>query len=438
MVFYGGGGSGKSYFAAQKLLIRIMTEKRHRILVIRKVARTLRLSVFALIREIIGDWGIADHFDVNKTDMMIRFRDNGNEIIFAGLDDPEKIKSIQGITSIWIEEATELAREDFMQLNIRLRGITETYKQIILSFNPINQLHWIYNYFFTNPDKHIRENTDILKTTYRDNTKLDIEYAGILEGLAGQDENYYNIYAKGEWGQLAELIYKPFPIILQYPEFFDERIYGLDFGFNVATALTELGIKDGGYYTDEVIYQKGLTNSDLIELMGELGISKTAPIYADAAEPQRIEEIFRAGYLIYPADKSVKDGIDHVKRRRIFSKASNVNINKEVQGYSYKKDKDGNILEEPVKFLDHAMDSIRYAVHTHHKYLEGIPPMDIQAMDAETLRKIVYVYMEEKGKLIAEAIYTDEQINQCLMERLKLDEKQFKELAEYVKSAYNY
>jgi len=100
---------------------------------------------------------------------------------------------------------------------------------------------------------------------------------------------------------------------------------------------------------------------------GLASIKKTDYIYCDSAEPNRLEELRRNGFNAYPADKSVKDGIDFVKRCKIYSKDDNVNINKEVLSYCYKQDKDGNILEEPVKFNYHLMDSIRYAVYTHSK-----------------------------------------------------------------------
>lgn len=437
LVLYGGGGSGKSYFAAEKVVYRIVSEKGHRILVVRKVAKTMRASVFTLMKEIIGNWGLSGLFVVNKSEMTLKCTENGNEILFVGMDDPEKIKSIQGITSIWIEEATELTKEDFLQLNIRLRGYTNNYKQIMLSFNPISAMHWVYNHFFASKDRHILNNASILKTTYKDNTKLDPEYAMVLEGLMEQDRNYYEIYAKGEWGLLLELIYRPFPIVNSYPEFFSETIYGLDFGFVNPTALIKIDIKDSEYYTTELIYQSKLTNQDLIEKLIDLNINKNHPIYADHAEPQRIEEISRAGFNIYSADKSVKDGIDHVKRRRIYSRPENININKEVRAYSYKKDKDGNILEEPVKFLDHTLDAIRYGIHSHHKYLEGVTTMDVEEMDDEHLKKICQKFMNEKYKL-TQAETPENDILPILSDRLNLPMKQLVKLAEFVKENHNY
>ncbi len=158
-------GSGKSYTTAQKLLLRILTEENHRILVVRKVAKTLRVSVFQLFRDLIGQLGLYDEFNINKSDMTITYKKNNSQLLFFGLDDIEKLKSIQGITSIWIEEASECDRGDILELNRRLRGHTPYYKQIIITFNPISHLHWLKEHFFDTQ----ADNVQIYKTTYLDN-----------------------------------------------------------------------------------------------------------------------------------------------------------------------------------------------------------------------------------------------------------------------------
>jgi len=150
---YGSAGSGKSEFAAAKLLIRIMKEEGHRILYYRKVAKTIRGSQFQLFKDIISRWKISKLFKINKTDMEIIYRPNENQLISSGLDDVEKLKSITGITSTWGEEATEIEQEEFKQIDLRMRGNTKNYKQHILTYNPINDEHWIKKVYF---DKQIQ------------------------------------------------------------------------------------------------------------------------------------------------------------------------------------------------------------------------------------------------------------------------------------------
>lgn len=360
LVLYGGAGSGKSVFAAQKILVRILTEQPHRFLVVRKVARTLRFSVFSLFQDLIAQWSLSPLFKINKSDMTITCT-NGNQIIFAGLDDVEKLKSIAGITGIWIEEANELEERDFHQLDLRLRGPTKHYKQIILTFNPISALHWLKKVFFD----FKKENAAVVKSTYKDNKFIDSEYIKVLEDLENQDETYYKIYALGEWGVLGNLVFTNYVIedIPLNDESYNAIYYGLDFGYNDPSALIKIGWKDSEIYVLDEIYERHLTNTELIKLC-ESRVDKRFLIIADSAEPDRIQEFKKAGFKILPCTKgkdSVKFGIDWLKRRKIHIHPSCVNTIKEIQTYKYREDKDGNVLDEPVDFNNHAMDALRYA-----------------------------------------------------------------------------
>ncbi len=206
LVLIGGGGSGKSVFAAQKVVRRVAGSKRHRILVVRKVAKTMRESCFALVQGVISEFGLADLFTVNKTDMTIRHK-NGNEIIFAGLDDVEKLKSIYNITNIWIEEASEIDRSDFRQLDIRMRGKSDSYKQIIFSLNPVYFGHWILTEFVGPGWSAAKDNTTVHHSTYKDNRFLDDEQKRVLESFKDTDEYYYTVYCLGEPGVLGKTIF---------------------------------------------------------------------------------------------------------------------------------------------------------------------------------------------------------------------------------------
>lgn len=205
IVSYGGAGSSKSFSTAQKILTRIMSEENHRFLVVRKVAKTLRVSVFQLFKDLVSILAtdtpeIWNDFKINKSDMTITYLPNNSMLLFFGLDDIEKLKSIQGITGIWIEEASETDKGDILELNRRLRGITPYYKQIILTFNPISHLHWLKEHFFDNP----ASTANIYKTTYLDNSFIDEEYKQELEDIKNYDEQQYRIYALGEWGVLNQ------------------------------------------------------------------------------------------------------------------------------------------------------------------------------------------------------------------------------------------
>lgn len=196
-ILMGGAGSGKSIVAHQKILIRLTTESNHRFLAIRKVKTTIRSSVYQLFSDLIQFMGLNREFLINKTEMRFTHLLTGNEIICAGLDDPEKIKSIAGITGVLIEEATELEERDFNQLELRVRGETANYKQFTLCFNPIDENHWLKRRFFDKSDPDVYS----LKTTFRDNVFLNEEYKRHLTERVSANENLYKIYVLGEWGR---------------------------------------------------------------------------------------------------------------------------------------------------------------------------------------------------------------------------------------------
>ncbi len=358
LAIYGGAGSGKSVATAQEIIRLFLTHPNCRILVVRKTLPALRITAYRLILDILQSLGVK--FSLNKSELVALF--NNNEILFKGLDDPEKIKSYEA-NYVWAEEATEITKEDFLQLNLRMRRANRAgINQMFLTFNPIDQYHWL----ITDIVQGNRDDAAIHHSTYRDNVRfLSPEYIAELEGLINQDQNYYRIYALGEPGVLENVIYQNYEVVNTWPSGGDVY-YGLDFGFNNPTALVEVIEHDSLIYIRERIYRSGMTNADVIHALDESIQKKTLPIYADAAEPARIQEIRNAGYNIHPADKSVLDGIDAVKRRRLFIHSDSQNLIGEIRGYSYRTDKNGRVLEDPIKFRDHAMDALRYAIHTHH------------------------------------------------------------------------
>ena len=209
IIMKGGAGSGKSIFGGQKKLYQNLTEPGRRTLIARKVGRTIRQSIFEQMRGTIADWNLERFFKVNKTDMHIRNMFNGNEMIFSGLDDVEKLKSIFKVTDELIEEASELEVRDYRQLDIRMRGKPQydyLYKQLVLMFNPISQGHWLKKEFFDNPKK----NATIHQSTYKDNKFLDAEAIAVLEAFKESDPYYYQVYCLNEWGSVLGCVFPEF------------------------------------------------------------------------------------------------------------------------------------------------------------------------------------------------------------------------------------
>ncbi|NLW71251.1 MAG: PBSX family phage terminase large subunit [Eubacteriaceae bacterium] len=202
LVLMGGAGSGKSMFAGRKLLERMTCEPAHRFLVVRKVARTLRESCYKQLISQIGENFEAADFKIGKADMSITHK-NGSEIIFAGLDDVYKLKSIYRITGIWVEEASEITEEEFNQLDIRLRGESAFYKQIILSFNPVSINHWLKARFFDSPAR----DAFVHCSNYKDNLFLDERAVRVLEDYRETDPYYYAVYCLGQWGVMGQTVF---------------------------------------------------------------------------------------------------------------------------------------------------------------------------------------------------------------------------------------
>lgn len=367
-----------------------MKEEGHRFLVVRKVAKTLRTSVFQLFRDYIIKWKLSGFFKINKTDMTITYIPNGNIIYFAGVDDPEKLKSIEGVTGIWIEEATELFLNDFEELDRRLRGVTKYYKQIILSYNPILKTNWTYKRFFQGISKEEKSIIRKLRTTYLDNRYIlqDKAYIKLLRSYKG---NMRKVYTLGEYGALENAIYTKWKTIpdKEFPVE-DKADYGLDFGYINPCALVKMVVdmERKEIYVNELLYK---TRLDTGKLAKELNILKLNDkrIIADSEAPDKINELKNWYYKEEKFDKalgkavityeenglsyiegalkgkgSVLAGIDYLQQFKIFITESSVNVIREIESYQRKKDKDGNILEEPEKGQDHSLDAIRMVMYT--------------------------------------------------------------------------
>ena len=370
LVLMGGGGSGKSVFAACKIAIRLMSEEGHFAVAFRKVARTLKSSVTAQMKSAIKMLGVEELWQENKEDRTLTFAPNGNVFMALGLDDAEKVKSIvsergNSITIAWLEEATEMSEADDVQVELRMRGISGNYKQTIYTFNPVFHRHWLRRKFF---DK-VQPNTTVLQTTYLNNRFLDPEYGEFLEGLKESDETLWLIYARGQWGVIKGVIFSDWPVVEKAPDDPDETIYGLDFGWNAPSALIRIDIKDKEIYFTEYLYETKQDVNDIIACLVANKVSESDPIYSDSADPGKIDALLSAGYNALPQIKgagSVKAGIDFLKsiQKLLHIVSGSQNLVNERQTYKY-KEKNGEILDEPLQVNDHAIDAVRCALYTH-------------------------------------------------------------------------
>lgn len=202
-VLKGGAGSGKSYSAHQYILSQFLTVPGCNVIIARKVANTLRGSCFALMKQIASSFGCEHLLNINHSDMVIRHVYNKNMMIFIGVDDPEKMKSITAengpIVKVLLEEATEFDEADLNQFDIRLRGDSQVHKEIILAFNPISEEHWLKRRFFDAQDDRVIVNN----STYKDNAFLTDVDRRTLEAFKDTDPYYYSVYCLNEWGSVG-------------------------------------------------------------------------------------------------------------------------------------------------------------------------------------------------------------------------------------------
>lgn len=352
MINEGGARSSKTYSLSQLMLCKMLENPGVIITVSRKTLPALKATAMRDFLNVLQENELYFESDHNKTEHTYRLF--GSEIEFISVDQPQKIRGRKR-NILWMNEANEFSADDFKQLAMRTTG------QIFMDYNPSDVNSWIYD------DIQSRKDVQIIRSTYLDNPFLEKTVVQEIENYKLTDENYWRVFGLGLRGVSEVKIYNNWEFVDELPDV-DAKMYGLDFGYNHPTALVEIAEKDDNFYVDELVYRRFMTNEDLIKLMGDLGISKKKIIYADAEDAQRIAEIKRAGYNIVAADKekgSVKNGIDFIKRHKVYLTKRSVNIHKEQKMYSWKK-KDEVILDEPVKINDDGMDATRYPIYTHY------------------------------------------------------------------------
>lgn len=372
-IYYGGSSSGKSVFLAQRAVHDIMAGGRN-YLVCRQVGRTVRGSVAQEIAKVIKRWGVSNLFNINKTDSTITC-ENGYQIVFSGLDDVEKLKSITPqkgvITDVWVEEATETEPDSIKQLEKRLRGGSDAIpKRMIFSFNPILQSHWIYQEYFASigwADDQTEYRSDdllILKTTYKDNRFLTRQDIHRLENE--KDKYYYDVYTLGKWGILGGVIFTNWEVAdLSDTAQFTNHRNGLDFGFSddpAAMAITHYDRAHKTIYIYDEMYERGLTNDLLAdEINKHIG---SQYVVCDSAEPKSIKELQNKNINAQPAKKgkdSINFGIQWLQQQHIVIDSKCINARNEISTYHWKKDKDGNAMRVASEKNNHLIDGLRYA-----------------------------------------------------------------------------
>lgn len=378
-IFYGGSSSGKSNFLAHRTILDVLSGG-HNYLCIRRVGNTVTKSVVNELQKAIFDLGVAGLFNMVPSQGHITCV-NGYQILFSGMDDPEKIKSITPrkgvVTDIWYEEATEAAADDIKQLRKRLRGHAkyqgqEITKRIILSFNPIYRTHWIVSEYFTpvgwqdEQTEYHDDDISILKTIHKDNKFLTKQDRKALEDE--EDPYWYDVYTLGNWGILGDSILMNWRTadLSGMIDQFDSIRNGLDFGYSQDPASfirMHYDSKRKKIYVFQGWEQRNLTNPEAAErLKSDIG---DEPIFCDSAEPKSIQELKENGINAVATRKgkdSILHGLQWLQQHEIIVDSSLQHIVNELTIYAWKKDKDGNSLPIPEDKNNHAIDAMRYGL----------------------------------------------------------------------------
>ena len=352
----GGTRSSKTYSLCQNVIIFALQHPNSIISIVRKTFPALRATVMRDLISIMRELNIYNEKEHNKTENIYKFP-NGSIIEFFSVDDEQKIRGRKR-DLLWANEANELSFDEFNQLNFR------TTHKLIFDFNPSDTYHWLY-------ELELKPEAVKIHSTYKDNPFLEPSIVKQIEELVNVDRQYYEIYCLGLKATSKANIFTHQQEYKEEPSNIEDFCYALDFEYNHPTALMKISRIENDFYVDEILYQSLLTATDLVQNMNNLGVNKSKYIVADYARPEMIEELKRNGYNVINAKKDVKEGIDAVKSSRLFIKNDAINTWKEIRNYKWKM-KGELILDEPVKFMDDAMDAMRYGILYMKKQNRGV------------------------------------------------------------------
>jgi len=371
----GSRASKKSSTQSLKVITEIIENPNINWLVVRKVERTLRDSCYAQLKWAIHRLKVDNFFKCSTSPLEITYKPTGQKILFRGLDDPLKVTSITvevgSLCRLWIEEAYEITSEDaFDRLDESIRGQLPKgmYHQVVLTFNPWSDRHWLKKRFFDEPSKNVLAMT----TNYMCNEFLSEADLVLFEEMK-KNPRRYRTAGLGEWGIVEGLVY----------ENWEERVFdvheisirpsvrsafGMDFGYVNDPSTLFCGLVDTvarEIYVFDEMYEKGMSNEDILSKLSEMGYSKER-IKADSAEPKSIAYLRKAGLTRIRAAKkgpdSIRAGISIIQDYKIIIHPRCVNFITEISNYTWDKDKFDNAINKPIDDFNHLMDAMRYAM----------------------------------------------------------------------------
>lgn len=381
----GGYGSSKSYHVAVKLIKKLLQEKR-KALVIREVFDTIRDSCFDLLEEVANAMGVEEYLTFTTSPMQVRFK-NGSRIIFKGMDKPAKLKSLNGVSIVWIEECSEVKYEGFKEILGRLRHPTLS-NHIILSTNPVSKSNWCYKHFFQDRKNNVlilddeelyRKRIMIVGNTYYHHSTVDdnffvpASYVEQLDDLQIHDPDLYRVARKGRFGINGTLVFPQFEIqphekVLKLMKAVKSPLEknGMDFGFvtsyNAALRML-IDHEEKILYIYKEYYSRNKTDPEIAENMEDW---KDIVIKADCAEPKAIKFYKQAGFRMKACKKFKGSRSMYTKKVKRFKKIicsdACPNTIDELKELTFAVDKDDEIIEDEFNIDPHTLSAIWYGL----------------------------------------------------------------------------
>ncbi len=369
-VLYGGAGSGKTVAAQQYALAKGMKEPNQQTLIVMETRPGNLSSMFYPMCRMLEASRIP--YRSRETAPMHITLPNGHVIWFTSADKDEKMKYWDNISRIIINEATALTAADFQQLISRVGRTTNA--ETIFTFNPIDENHWLCKEYVI-PFLNDSPEPDVIvhHSTYKDNKFLTPEWCKWLEERVHTDPNFHRVYALGLPGHLEGLVYQEgvnwvrvplgdFPFELRK---FPPNVVGLDWGVSDPTAAVAVWEHQGKRYAHCIFYRTQATGTDVDSFLKHFCEQyfwpKDIALVGDPSGASYIEEMVRRGWKVHKADNSILYGISQVKDKQIIISDESVDLIKEIRNYHWKK-KDGEMVDEPLDTMNHALDALRYAV----------------------------------------------------------------------------
>lgn len=354
----GSSRSSKSYSIVQWLVRQCYDHAGISVSVVRKTLPALKRSIFRDFKEIMLDWGLWNDRAMNNSDFIYSFG-NGSWIEFFSCENEQKLRGSKR-QILFVNEANEISFIEWQQLQMRTTSFS------IIDYNPsFSEEHWINQV-------NLERRTCFWISIYKDNPFLEQKVIDEIESLQWKNSSLWQVYGLGQRAVVEGLVFPHIEIVDYIPrEAFRKRYVGMDFGYtNDPTAIVEVAFWKDRMYINELCYQTHMLTADIIRELKNIDWSPE--IISESADPRMVDEIYNAGLDIKAVHKyqgSVNAGLMKMKEYQIYVTRHSSNVIKEFHNYTYRQDKEGKWLNEPIDAFNHAIDSVRYV--TIEKILGG-------------------------------------------------------------------